>query len=218
MKYFILPVLFILMQINLTVAVSLTQIPGGYHREKPDSLTEYTGKYQSQQGMQTITAEIYVEKGMLMANNGTGQILKLKHVAGDKFLVADQSLPIEFIRDKDHKVIQVSVAGGQLIWTKVDSKQPETSAAKIPASYNDYLGKYAITMNGQTLTIEISIENGQLWATQLWDGGNSNLDYKADDEFTVVALSVPMKFTRDNAKKVVKLTLNGTDSFAKINH
>lgn len=180
-----------------------------------DSLKQYTGKYQMQQGMQTNYLEVYIENGKLAGKDmSRGEVKTLDHLSGDDFILSKEKVAIKFIRDKDNKVFQIAIMGN-VMWTKIDGKLEVTSNAK-PADLKDYVGKYQITRNGQTLYIGITLKNGQLLATQLWDGANSNLDFLSDDNFMVNALSVPMKFIRDNNKIVIQLLLNGADLFTKV--
>lgn len=213
-KFLILPALFILMQTALCIAFPQAN-NNKINRDKQDSLAVYTGKYQMQQGMQTIYSELYVENGKLTAKSTDGEILTLDHLSGDDFIVSKQGLAIKFIRNGANQVSQIAVMG-QIQWTKVDTKTPVNVPVKPVFQPADYLGKYQIMMNGQSLFLEISLKDGKLWATQLWDGGNSALDYVSADNFIVNALSIPMKFIRDENKKVTRLLLNGADQFTKV--
>jgi hypothetical protein len=212
-KYLILPAFIILVQTALFAANVTTKTDHRLSLTAQDSLIEYTGKYQMVQGMQYM--EVYVENGKLTGKdlqNGTVKVID--HVSGDNFILSQEKIPVKFIRDKENKVSQIAVMGN-VIWTKInDNKQ--TSASVQPVNLTDYLGKYQASMNGQNAIIEISLKGGQLLATQLWDGGNSALQYKSDDEFTVIALSWPIRFIRDKGKKITQLLLNGTDTFIKV--
>ena len=165
--------------------------------------------------MQTVYADVYIEKGKLMAKSSTGDLLTLDHVSGDDFIISTQNVPIKFIRDKDGKVFRISV-NGNVGWTKAGDKLPDNKTEKKPLNQNDYLGKYQVTTSGQVLKIDVSLKNGKLWATQLWDGGNSALDYVTGDSFIVNALSLPIKFIRNKDNVVIQLLLNNSDLFSKV--
>ena len=211
-KYLFLPALLILVQTAL-FAMLPTTTEHQQSLEAQDSLTEYTGKYQMALGMQYM--EVYIEHGKLTGKDlQNGGIKVIDHISGDDFILSQEKIPVKFIRDRDNKVSQIAVMGN-VMWTKVnDNKQ--ASAGVQPANLTDYLGKYQASMNGQNAIIEISLKDGQLFATQLWDGGSSPLQYKSGDEFTVIALSWPLRFIRDKDKKVTQLLLNGTDTFTRV--
>ncbi|HEY4324392.1 MAG TPA: DUF3471 domain-containing protein [Mucilaginibacter sp.] len=198
-----------------TYCVTVAPVKAQGNAMKQDTLSQYTGKYQMQQGMQTVYADVYLEQGKLMAKAATGELLVLDHVNGDNFIIASQHVPVKFLRDKDNKVSQVSV-NGSTAWTRAGSQL--TPGTPGPASFNPehYLGKYQLTAGGQVLKIEISLKNGQLWATQLWDGGSSGLDFVSTDNFIVNALSVPIKFIRDKDNQVVQLLFHNHDLFTKV--
>jgi hypothetical protein len=179
-----------------------------------DSLNAYTGKYQMHQGNQQLYAEVYIEKGNLVAKSADGRLLQLKHISGDNFIVAGQNLPVKFIRNGDNKVFQIAI-NDIISWNRVEN-QPALIMSNIFNS-SDYLGKYQLKAGNQPLVIEISLKNNQLWATQLWDGGSSALDFKATDNFIVNALSMPLKFIRDKNNKVIQILINNRDLFTKVN-
>ncbi len=212
-KYLIFTTLFILIE-----SASCFAVPGFITpktiQQQPDSLHEYTGKYQMLQGQQVIYADVYVENGKLTAKSSSGGVLTLEHLSGDNFIISKQGTAIKFIRDGANNVSQIAVMGN-VVWTRVNTTRVETTSPH-PAVSADYLGKYQITVNGQTMLIEVTIKDGQLWCTQLWDGANSALDYVSGDDFTIRALSMPLQFIRDKDNKVVQLKLNRADLFVKI--
>jgi hypothetical protein len=211
-KYLILSALFILMQTTFCFAALSPKF--SVKQAQQDSLKQYTGKYQMQQGMQTNYLEVYVENGKLAGKDmSRGEVKTLDHLSGDDFILSKEKVAIKFIRDKDNKVFQIAIMGN-VMWTRIDGKLGVTNT--MPIDLKDYVGKYQITRNGQTLYLQITYKNGQLLAIQLWDGANSSLDFLSDDNFMVNALSVPMKFIRDNNKIVIQLLLNGADLFIKV--
>ena len=208
-KYLILSALFMLVQTVVSNALPLTN----HNIALRDSLSDYLGKYQMTQGGQIIYAEVYIENGKLTAKSSAGSILTLEHVSGDNFIVSQQGAAIKFIRDTAHKVSQIAVMGN-VVWTRVgNNAQPDGAQ---PVVSKDYLGKYQIIMNKQALYLEVSLKDGQLWCTQLWDGTSSAIDYVSGDDFTIRALSMPLKFKRDRDKNVIQLQLNGADLFTKV--
>ena len=211
-RYVIIPV-FILMQIAFIAAANTFKNACLIERLQPGGLSEYTGKYEMKQGTQTVTSDLYIENGKLTAKSSDGGILTLDHLSGDNFVVSKQGTAIKFMRDRQNKVTQIAVSGA-IAWTRTINKTKPANNTQ-PTNLPDYAGKYQATANGHILTIEVSIKNGQLWATQLWDNASSALDFASADNFIVNALSVPLRFTRDSSKKVTQLVLNGSDIFAK---
>ena len=168
-----------------------------------------------QQGPQIIYMEVYAEGGKLAGKNlASGEIKTLDHLTGDDFILSKENVTIKFTRGKNDEVSGISIMGN-VMWIKIDDKLTVKSNA-MPVNPKEYMGKYQITANGQTLSIEIALKNGQLEATQLWDGANSSLDFVSGDDFIINALSIPLKFIRDNEKKITQLVLNGADVFTKV--
>ena len=180
-----------------------------------NSLTFYTGKYEMRQGNKVLYALVFIDKNILFAKASDGQLLQLKNISGDNFIIVNQNLPIKFIRDKDNKVVQIAVNGNP-VWIRINN-QPAAIINAHQFNNADYLGKYQIKADNQLLVIEVSLKKDQLWATQLWDGGSSALDFKYADNFIVNALSMPIKFIRDTNDKVIQLLLNNHDLFNKTN-
>ncbi|MDB5088236.1 MAG: hypothetical protein JWR09_2230 [Mucilaginibacter sp.] len=188
--------------------------PGSLTLKQQDSLSAYTGKFQTIQETPISYAELIIENGKLTARLSNGQTLILKQLSGDNFVVPEQNLAIKFIRDATDKVVKIAV-NGNIEWIKSDPASQNTGNVK-PVAPADYLGKYQITMNGQTAVIEISLKDGQLWATQLWDGASSVLDYRSGDDFMIRALNMQLKFKRDQNKNIIQMLLNGNDLFTRI--
>ncbi|MDB5018137.1 MAG: hypothetical protein JWQ84_2969 [Mucilaginibacter sp.] len=212
MKYLTLSALFMLMQATFCIAIEKTKINSKLNGTQQDSLTVYIGKYQMIQGVQTVYANVYVENGKLSAKSSDGQTLIFDHISGDNFVVSNHGVPIKFLRDKNYKVKQISV-NGNVAWTKVESTLPDSIK---PLAPQDYLGKYQFTTNGQTLYLEITLKDGHLSGTQLWDGATKPLDYVWDDNFKLRDIGWPIKFIRDKDKKVTQLLINNTDLFIKV--
>jgi len=209
-KYLILSALFMLLQ---TVVSFASPFPNN-NIVRQDSLSDYFGKYQMTQNGQIIYADVYAKNGKLTAKSSTGTVLTLNHTSGDDFIVSKQGTAIKFIRDAANKVSQIAVMGN-VVWTRVGTNVQPAGGVQ-PAAAADYLGRYQITINKQTLYLEVSLKDGQLWCTQLWDGAASAIDYISGDDFMIRALSMQMKFKRDPNKKIIQLQLNGTDLFTKV--
>lgn len=181
-----------------------------------EALEPFVGRYKLMQGTIALSLNIYAENGKLVTKQlWDGLVSPLDHVDGDNYIARSVGWAVKFIRDKNNKVIQIQVAGHD-IWTKVDDKPLNTDA--MPANPNQYLGKYQITASGQNMTLEVSLKNGKLWGTQLWDGGSSQLVYTLDDTFLVLALDCPLKFIRASDNKITQLLLNSKTVFTKVNN
>lgn len=178
-----------------------------------ENLEQFTGRYKLMQGKTALFLNLYIENGVLVSKQlWDNEIRPLAPAEGDNFMVSKVNWPVKFIRDKNQKVTQMLV-GGHDLWTKVDDKPLNTEA--MPASPADYLGKYKITVGGQDLLVEISLKNGKIWATQLWDNGASQLSYTTGDNFIANALGWPIKFIRGADKKITQMQLNDKDVFTK---
>lgn len=181
-----------------------------------DDLEQFTGTYKRMQGTTVLMLNIYMENGKLMSKQLWDNAVKpVERVTGDEFIVPVVKWPVKFIRDNNKKVAQMLVAGHDL-WTRIDDRPLNADA--MPKSAADYLGKYKASVAGKDMILEISIINGKLWGTQLWDGGKSQLSYIAGDNFKVNATDWSVDFTRNNDKKVSELLLNGKDVFTRISN
>ena len=204
-KYLILPILFILTPIAFCTAMP--------QPSQHDTLTAYTGRYESTQGGRTVQIDIELQNGELIGTSlRDGQQLHLDRSSGN-YTIKESGLPIKFIKNKKNIVTSILVAGTD-VWKKTDSALPPVGAK--PGNQDEYVGKYQTGTNNQPLIIEIAVKHGKLWGTQLWDGRSSPLDYVSGDEFTINNLNFPLRFIRNNDKKIVKMLFNGTDTFVKI--
>ena len=180
----------------------------------PDDLEQFTGTYKRMQGTTVLMLNIYMDKGKLLSKQLWDNAVKpVDRISGDEFVVAGVKWPVKFIRDKNKKVTQMLVAGHDL-WTRIDDRPINADA--MPASAAEYLGKYKASVAGKDMVLEISLINGKIWGTQLWDGGKSQLSYVAGDSFKVNATDWSVDFIRNNDKKISQLQLNGKEVFTKV--
>lgn len=206
----------------LFIATQLTAAPSKLNKSigipVTDNLDQFTGRYKRMQGTTVLLLNIYVEDGKLVSKQlWDFVVLPLKQANGDNFTVniKQNNFPVKFTRDKSNRVSQMLVAEHDL-WTKVADKPLNTEA--MPANATEYLGKYKATAGAKELIIEVTLKNGKIWGTQLWDGGKSPLTYLASDNFFVNALDCPIKFVRGTDKKVNQLLLNEKQLFTKVNN
>jgi len=83
-----------------------------------DSLSAYTGKFKMTKGNQAVFLQLDVVNNELVATQvWDGEKLLVKHLSGDKFMVAGFDWPVKFIRDTNGKVIKIIVSGTGL-WIK----------------------------------------------------------------------------------------------------
>ena len=204
-KYLMLPLVFILLSITFCMALP--------HQNQQDTLTAYTGRYETTQAGKTVQVDIEIQNGELVGTSlRDGQQLHLDHSTGN-YTIKELGLPIKFIKDQKNAVTGIQVSGND-VWKKTNSSLPPCGAK--PGNQDEYTGQYQTGTGTQSLVIEIGIKHGKLWGTQLWDGRNSPLDYVSGDEFTINNLGFPLKFVRDNDKKIVKMLFNKTDTFIKV--
>ena len=203
-NYLMLHLVFILLPISFCMALP--------HPNQQDTLTAYTGRYETTQAGKTVQVDIEIQNGELVGTSlHDGQQLHLDHSTGN-YTIKELGLPIKFIKDQKNVVTGIQVSGID-VWKKVDNALPPSGAK--PGNQDEYTGKYQTGTGAQSLIIEIAIKHGKLWGTQLWDGRGSPLDYVSGDEFTINNLGFLLKFIRDKDKKIVKMLFNGTDTFIK---
>jgi len=86
--------------------------------QQTDSLSAYTGKFKMTRQNQSIFLQLDIVNNELVATQvWDGEKLLVKHLSGDKFMVAGFDWPVKFIRDTNGKVIKIIVSGTGL-WIK----------------------------------------------------------------------------------------------------
>ncbi|WP_183578685.1 hypothetical protein HDF18_22515 [Mucilaginibacter sp. X5P1] len=81
-----------------------------------------------------------------------------------------------------------------------------------------YLGKYQMTVRGQTGYIQISIKDGELLQTALWSGEQHALKHLTGDNFIMQGKDWSVKFMRDKKGTVVSVLVMGSDLWTKVNN
>jgi len=205
MKKYLMLLMFVCAQTltaPLTMAATLKTTKAPIYAE---SLEQYVGRYKLMQGKTALFLNIYEENGKLVSKQlWDGLVKPLDHVNGDNFIVTSVGWSVKFMRDAKNKVAKMQVAGHD-IWTKVADKPLNTDV--MPPNPGQYVGKYQANTDGQNKTVEISLKNGKLWGTQLWDGGYSQIIYTSGDSFFVLALDNIIKFIRKD-NKITQIQLN----------
>ncbi|WP_295798848.1 hypothetical protein [Mucilaginibacter sp.] len=86
--------------------------------QQTDSLSAYTGKFKMTRQNQSIFLQLDIVNNELVATQvWDGEKLLVKHISGDKFMVAGFDWPVKFIRGADGDVIKIIVSGTGL-WVK----------------------------------------------------------------------------------------------------
>ncbi|MDB5086867.1 MAG: hypothetical protein JWR09_861 [Mucilaginibacter sp.] len=80
----------------------------------------------------------------------------------------------------------------------------------------DYTGKFKIDLKRGPAILEIAVVNGELVATQLWDGEKVLLKHLSGDSFIVAGFDWSAKFLRGKDKKVTEILVMGTDHWMKV--
>jgi hypothetical protein len=215
MKKYLILLMFVCTQAFIAPSTMAASLKIKNYPIAADALEQFVGRYKLMQGTTALFLNIYEENGKLVSKQlWDGLIKPLDHVNGDNFMVTSVGWSVKFIRDKNNKVKQMQVAGHD-IWSRVADKPLNTDV--MPPNPKEYVGKYQTTTDGKTMALEISLKNGKLWGTQLWDGGNSQIIYTSDDTFLVLALDCPVKFIRNSDKKIAQLLLNSKALFTRVN-
>lgn len=207
-KYFILTALAVLLQTAFSTA-AISQ-----NKNTADTLQAYTGRFQIVQSGQIKQVDIEIENGELVGTDlHSGQELHLVSTNGN-YTVKELGAPIKFIKDKNHKVVELLFADTDT-WKRIDERIPPAGVK--PNNQQEYVGKYQLMMNGQAMVIEITVKHGKLWGIPLFGGPESPLDYVSGDDYTVNTTGWPMKFIRDKDKKISQMLFNAKDLFTRIN-
>jgi len=98
-----------------TVILSAQQVP------KPDSLTEYTGKYKFPDGSDVTEIRVVVENGALWAKSDKGDS-ELRRIEKDTFEVVTYTGTATFKRNKKGKVKGLHIAVGDLIMDSIKKR------------------------------------------------------------------------------------------------
>jgi len=96
------------------------------------------------------------------------------------------------------------------------SERSTTFYENITDSVTAYTGKYQKDFNGTMFYLEISLEDGELIGTQLWDNQKMSLKHLSRDNFIVSGLDWSVKFTRDKEGKVTQVQVMGKDLWTKV--
>lgn len=80
----------------------------------------------------------------------------------------------------------------------------------------EYTGKFKIDLKKGPAVLEIAVVNGELVATQLWDGEKVLLKHLSGDSFIVAGFDWSAKFLRGKDKKVTEILVMGTDHWMKV--
>lgn len=79
-----------------------------------------------------------------------------------------------------------------------------------------YIGKYQKDFNGTIFYLSLSVENGELVGTQLWDKQKMAIKHLSGDNFIVSGLDWSVKFIRDKEGKVTQVVVMGKDAWTKV--
>lgn len=79
-----------------------------------------------------------------------------------------------------------------------------------------YTGKYQKDFNGTLFYLSLSVENGELVGTQLWDNQKLSIKHLSGDNFIVSGLDWSVKFIRDKEGKVTQVVVMGKDAWNKV--
>ena len=98
----------------LVVALAGPFLLSAQRTPKPDSLTEYTGKYKFPKGSEVTEIRVVVENGVLWAKSDKGDS-ELRRIEKDTFEVVTYTGTATFKRKKKGKVNGLHIAVGDLI-------------------------------------------------------------------------------------------------------
>ncbi|RYE22085.1 MAG: DUF3471 domain-containing protein [Sphingobacteriaceae bacterium] len=79
-----------------------------------------------------------------------------------------------------------------------------------------YTGKYQKDFNGTVFYLSLSVENGELVGTQLWDNQKLSIKHLSGDNFIVSGLDWSVKFIRDKEGKVTQVVVMGKDTWTRV--
>lgn len=100
--------------------------------------------------------------------------------------------------------------------TAIQIKKSTTSCRSIADSLAAYTGKFQKDFNGTLFYLSLSVENGELVGTQLWDKQKMALKHLSGDNFIVSGLDWSVKFIRDKEGKVTQVLVMGKDLWTKV--
>jgi hypothetical protein len=87
------------------------------------NLKAYVGRYQSIEKRGTMTVDVALAEGKLVATaSWDGSKLTFRHLNGDNFIVVGQDWSVKFNRDKQNQIKEMVVAGATT-FTKVKTQK-----------------------------------------------------------------------------------------------
>lgn len=95
-------------------------------------------------------------------------------------------------------------------------KTSTNSCRSIADSLAAYIGKYQKDFNGTIFYLSLSVENGELVGTQLWDKQKMAIKHLSGNNFIVSGLDWSVKFIRDKEGKVTQVVVMGKDAWTKV--
>jgi len=77
-----------------------------------------------------------------------------------------------------------------------------------------YAGRYESTQGGQTVQVDVEVQNDQLVGTSLRDGQQLHLECSSGN-YTIKESGLPIKFIKDKKNVVTGILVSGTDIWKK---
>jgi len=79
-----------------------------------------------------------------------------------------------------------------------------------------YVGKYQMTIRGQTGYMQIALKNNELIQTALWSGEHNTLKHLSGDNFIMNLKDWSVKFIRDKKGSITAVLVMGHDLWTKV--
>ncbi len=178
------------------------------HKEMAEDnthLEEYTGLYESENGLQRI---ITVSENQLYSQVGRGPTSKLKAYQKDKyFFDADAMQTMEFARDMEGSVIALTTIKltGVELWNKTNKPIPDTNGIKVNEEILvTYLGEYEITTE---MSFLVTKEEDRMFV-QAPEQEKLEMFAESETKFFLKVNDAQFEFVKDDTGQITSVILN----------
>lgn len=199
-----------------------TYTPVTYITLKPAQLRPFEGFYQmrDKEGQMIYIQILSTDDGLVLRQGWDGEEIPFKPMSVSTFFNKKETFPLEFTRDKNGNVVEVT-AFHRDHWKKMQDGSGAVIKKEIklePAQLKALEGEYHMqSNNGENASIRIQATEKGIVLKELW-GGNveTQLLPSSPTEFFCKDRSFPLVFTLDKNGVATELLAFGRDRWEKI--
>jgi uncharacterized protein YjhX (UPF0386 family) len=185
-------------------------------RLSPEELKAFAGYYQFERNADEYLEFSVKENGLVAKQLWDDKEFFILPKSPLEFYTVNEKHPAKFTKDQSGKVTQVLVFNKD-VWKKVATYTPRKVVKLSPQKLKEFEGKYTFQFEpGQDSYIQITAREDHLILKEAWSGNEVEFQASSDLEFYNVQRSFPLKFTKDNTGKVVKVLAFNRDLWSRV--